>query len=71
MSPTKHVLYELAEGLREMMGGSKSSEPDNPADTFFSTASDVSSSSSSDESNIDPDQTMDELFSMTLDEEDF
>ena len=70
MSTAKQVLYELAEELREIVGGEEHSDTENPADTFFGDASD-NSSSESEESEKENSLTADELFNLSIDEQDF
>lgn len=72
MSATKQVLFELATELREICRGQENSDSNNPAKVFF--GQETSDSSSEDDSSNDEkdpmDQTMDEFFNLTLDEQD-
>lgn len=70
MSPAKQVLFELTEELRDLVGGEPHSDSDNPADTFFGNAPDDSDDESTG-SETHQDMTMEELFSMSLDEQGF
>lgn len=38
MLPTKKVLFEITEQLRDLIGGEENSDTDNPAQTFFGNA---------------------------------
>lgn len=70
MSSAKQVLYELAEELRDMVGGEENGDSDNPADTFFGNAPDESDSDDSTSDN-DNQLTSEELFNLPFDEQDF
>lgn len=69
MLPVKQVLFKLTQQIREVMGGEQHSDCDNPADVFFG-SKEESSSSSQDGNDLD-NQEAEEFFNMTLDEQDF
>ena len=75
MSTAKQVLFGLAEEMRDLIGGETQAGEDNPVDTFFGTASSESEAEHESEDEIDDeidmDQTVEELFNLTLDEQDF
>lgn len=74
MNPTKQVLFEMVEELRDIIGGSENSDDDNPAKTFFGNADSSSCSDDSSESENDGNNPAEEHFNMSIDassDEDF
>ena len=72
MTPSKQILFEPSQELREIIGGEAQSDSDNPTEVLFGTEPDESSSSSSDSEEDDRNnETAEEFFNLSIDDQNF